>query len=274
MRGSTMPHLEGNNEEIWCRRAWSDEERSRQTLLNEEGVYYTESERSSLCLLVCFLLQQLHHSWKHLLGFDARLGIEVIKAERTLYSTSSMREEAQASYCMVLWNCPRLCNAHIAERDQSCPKARCVAHGSCHVQSLTRTGCGLAQFPLRYEHRDQFGMPQANVLPIVEPLGEDQALAVPFLGLYKVASTHLKLCQVRENNGDQGAIANPLGKAARTTQGGMGSLVFATIEMNVADITRHMSNFALSVVLFVKSESASQMGQGRGLLPNVIVKHP
>src|SRR5579884_2731653 len=214
MRGSTMPHLEGNNEEIWCRRAWSDEERSRQTLLNEEGVYYTESERSSLCLLMCFLLQQLQHTWKHLLGFDARLSIEVIKAERTLYSTQSMREEAQASYCMVLWSCYCLCDAHFAKCNQRCPKAWCVAHRSCHLQSLTHTGRGLAQFPLRYEHRGKSCMPLADVLPIVEPLSEDQALAVPFLGLYKVASTRLKLCQVRENNGDQGAIANTLSKAA------------------------------------------------------------
>src|SRR2546421_9111674 len=111
MRGSTMPHLEGNNEEIWCRRAWSDEERSHQTLLNEEGVYDTESKRNSLCLLVCFLLQQLHHSWKHRLGFDARLSIEVIKAERTLYSAACMHEEAQASCCMALRSCQCLCDA-------------------------------------------------------------------------------------------------------------------------------------------------------------------
>ena len=62
-------------------------------------------------------------------------------------------------------------------------------------------------------------MPQADVLPIVEPLGEDQALAVPFLGLCKVASARLELGQIHENDGGQRAIANPLGKAARTTQG-------------------------------------------------------
>jgi hypothetical protein len=45
MRGSLTLYLKGNSEEIWCKRAWSDEERCRQTLLNGEGVYYTKSKR-------------------------------------------------------------------------------------------------------------------------------------------------------------------------------------------------------------------------------------